>query len=85
MTVKVKHGKFRFALWIPQAFLGFGLNKFFKSKIKQAQKSGVEVQPIDKKEIKVIAKMMRQAKKYHGKLELVSVNSSDGTRVRITL
>lgn len=79
MTLHVKHGKFRLALWCPNGFIGFVARSVLKHN-KHTQ--GVKV---NRKEIRQILKVLRQAKKYHGKLELVSVNASDGTRVRIVL
>ena len=79
MTLHVKHGKFRLALWCPNAFLGFVV----KSVIKHDKHT--KTAKVDGKTVKQIVKGLRQAKKFHGKLELVSVKSADGTRVRIVI
>ena len=79
MTVHVKHGKFRLALWCPNCFSGFVLKSVLKH---NKHTSDVNA---NTKVIKQIVKSLRQAKKIHGKLELVSVKSADGTRVKINL
>ena len=76
MTLHVKHGKFRLALWCPNGFIGFVVKSVLKHN-KHTQ--GVKV---NGKEIRQIVKGLRQAKKFHGKLELVTVKAADGTRVR---
>ena len=79
MTLNVKHGKFRLALWYPNAFLAFAVKSFLKH---DKHTKGVKA---DRKTIRQIVNCLRQAKKIYGKLELVSVTASDGTRVRIVL
>lgn len=79
MTLHVKHGKFRLALWCPNSFSGLVVKSVLKH-----NKHTKDVR-VDKKVIKQIVKSLRQAKKIHGKLELVSVNAAEGTRVKINL
>ena len=81
MTVHVKHGKFRLSLWIPNVFLKMAVKSYVKH---ESEKNGATVN-VDKATIKQMVKILRQAKKIHGKLELVSVKSADGTRVKIRL
>ena len=79
MTLHVKHGKFRLALWCPNCFSGFVL----KSVLKHG--SHTRGDKVNTKVVKQIVKSLRQAKKFHGKIELVSVKAVDGTRVKIVV
>lgn len=77
MTVRVRHGKFRIALWFPNGCLTFAINRMLKH-------AGA-VNTVDKSEIRKLVKALKKAKKYHKKIELVSVVSADGTRVKVTV
>ena len=85
MTVRISGGKFRLAFWVPTCCLGIAVKSAVKSELKRAEKKGNELEPINKKEIREIVKNLREAKKFHGKLEIVTVEAADGTRVKITL
>ncbi|MCI9407883.1 MAG: hypothetical protein HFK06_05975 [Clostridia bacterium] len=80
MTVRVRHGKFRIALWFPNGCLTLAINQLLKH-----AKANAFVNSVGKSEIKEMVKALKKAKKYHKKIELVSVVSADGTRVKITV
>lgn len=80
MTVRVCHGKFRIALWFPNGCLMFAINQLLKH-----AKANAFVNSVGKSEIKEMVKALKKAKKYHKKIELMSVVSADGTRVKITV
>ncbi len=80
MTVRVRHGKFRIALWFPNGCLTFAINQLLKH-----AKANAFVNSVGKSEIKEMVKALKKAKKYHKKIELVSVVSADSTRVKITV
>lgn len=77
MTVRVRHGKFRIALWFPNGCLTFAINRMLKH--------ARAVNTVDKSEVRKFVKALKKAKKYHKKIELVSVVSADGTRVKVTV
>ena len=80
MTVRVRHGKFRIALWFPNGCLTFAINQLLKH-----AKANAFVNSVGKSEIRKFVKALKKAKKYHKKIELVSVVSADGSRVKVTV
>ena len=80
MTVSVRRAKFRIALWFRNDCLTFAINQLLKH-----AKANAFVNSVGKSEIKEMVKALKKAKKYHKKIELVSVVSADGSLVKITV
>lgn len=85
MTLRVKSGKTRLSLWIPNFLTGFVVKSIIKHEKEKGSRHGITVNDVDKAVIKQIVKSLRKAKKEFGKLELISVNAADGTHVKIVL
>ena len=85
MTVRIKHGKLRLALWVPTSCIGFAVKCAVKSKRWWAKEDDEILNVLSNREIHEIAKNLRKAKKIHGKLELVRIEAADGTKVKIVL
>lgn len=83
MTLKIKAGGFRLWLKLPLCFVGAALKRYIKSASKKLpEKADIAV---DRRKVREIVKALRAAKKQHGKLEILSVESEDGTRISIKL
>ena len=86
MTLQVKHGKFSFFLWCPNRILCFVVVKQIVKHARDENVTGnIKTGKTQRNTVKELTKSLKKAKKIYGKLELISVKSADGSRVRITL
>lgn len=87
MTLKIKKSRLGIFLYCPGWLTGLAVKKIIRSTAKRCeeQKENFVIAVPDKKTVKSIAKAVRSAKKLHGKIELISIEAADGTRVKVTL
>lgn len=74
MTVKIRRKKLRFSFTVPVSLVLFGMGK-----------SGKIQGKLDKRTKREIKDGFKRAKKHFGRLTVVDVQASDGTKVKITL
>lgn len=78
MTIKFRNKGLRLWLAVPASLVVFGLSK-------AAEKNGSLPIKIDKQTKGELKKSLKQAKRNFGRLVLVDVQASDGTKVKIKL
>lgn len=87
MRLKVKTDGFRLNLIIPLCFAGIIIKSCLKKATKKLPEK-VSLKTDDKQlksQTKTVIKALREAKKTHGRLEILSVESDDGTKIIIKL
>ena len=72
MTFKIRRKKLRLSLAVPAPLVVFWLSKKVRDKI-------------DKRTKREMKRKLKQAKKDFGRLVLIDVQATDGTKVKITL
>ena len=76
MKIAIRDGKFRLSLRLPLRFVLWALGKAGEDET---------LSRFLRENCGEIRKILRAARRIHGRLELVRVEASDGTRVRIAL
>ena len=79
MWIKVHADGKRFSLPIPNACLDIGL------RIAARSLAGREDIPLTEEQMRLIARELRNARKIHGRMTLVDVETADGEIVKIVL
>lgn len=81
MTVKIRRDKLRLSFAVPVSLVLFGLGKAAE---KGDKKYGVSCK-LSKQTKREIKYKLKQAKKDFGRMTIVDVQATDGTKVKITL
>ena len=79
MWIKVHADGKRFSLPIPNACLDIGL------RIAARNLSGREDFPLTEEQLRLLARELRNARKIHGRMTLVDVETAEGETVKIVL
>lgn len=85
MTIKIRKGLLFLYIWCPTPLIGILVKKWAKHAPEQDLGCNLKVEVDSEQQIKDLTKAIKSAKKYHRKLELLNICSSDGTKVKITL